>query len=347
MILTVSMLVLGAAVTSLAWATAPVFFYMGFATGRIIFHVPVQIGSGAVVSRWFIRKRGRAIGLMYLAGAVGGIVFIQIASLAMSQSGVAAAWIAMGVAVLAISVIPSALLIVDRPEDIGLVPDGELESSPDTPARSAGLGAQGAPDDYDMEVDWTPRDAIRTPALWVMVGVTGSLFMIQAGVSVHVGAFYQDRGMSLTIAATAITINGVVSALGSLVWGAVIERIPVRWGMAFLMALSAASTVLLLSVHTMVAAFTVSAVIGFVAAGGNVIPPVAYASYFGRRSIGSIRGIGETGVQIGQTVGPLLSGLAFDLNGSYVVAFVTFALLAALGSIVVGLSKPPWRYGRH
>ena len=97
----------------------------------------------------------------------------------------------------------------------------------------------------------------------------------------------------------------------------------------------------------MVAAFTVSAVIGFVAAGGNVIPPVAYASYFGRRSIGSIRGIGETGVQIGQTVGPLLSGLAFDLNGSYVVAFVTFALLAALGSIVVGLSKPPWRYGRH
>ena len=347
MILTVSMLVLGAAVTSLAWATAPIFFYMGFATGRIIFHVPVQIGSGAVVSRWFIRKRGRAIGLMYLAGAVGGIVFIQIASLAMSQSGVAAAWIAMGVAVLAVSVIPSALLIVDRPEDIGLVPDGELESRPDTPARSAGLGAQGAPDDYDMEVDWTPRDAIRTPALWVMVGVTGSLFMIQAGVSVHVGAFYQDRGMSLTIAATAITINGVVSALGSLVWGAVIERIPVRWGMAFLMALSAASTVLLLSVHTMVAAFTVSAVIGFVAAGGNVIPPVAYASYFGRRSIGSIRGIGETGVQIGQTVGPLLSGLAFDLNGSYVVAFVTFALLAALGSIVVGLSKPPWRYGRH
>ena len=345
MILTVSMLVLGAAVTSLAWATAPVFFYMGFATGRIIFHVPVQIGSGAVVSRWFIRKRGRAIGLMYLAGAVGGIVFIQIASLAMSQSGVAAAWIAMGIAVLAVSVIPSALLIVDRPEEIGLVPDGRLESRPDTPAKSAVLEARGTPDDYDMEVDWTPRDAIRTPALWVMVGVTGSLFMIQAGVSVHVGAFYQDRGMSLTIAATAITINGVVSAVGSLVWGAVIDRTPVRWGMAFLMALSAVSTALLLSVDTMVAAFTVSAVIGFVAAGGNVIPPVAYASYFGRRSIGSIRGIGETGVQIGQTVGPLLSGMAFDLNGSYVIAFVTFAFLAALGSIVVGLSRPPQRDG--
>ena len=55
----------------------------------------------------------------------------------------------------------------------------------------------------------------------------------------------------------------------------------------------------------------------------------------------SIRGIGETGVQIGQTIGPLLSGLAFDLNGSYVISFVTFAILAAVGSVIVGMSKPP------
>ena len=53
LILTVSMLVLGVAVTSLAWATVPVFFFLGFATGRGIFNVPVQIGSGAVVSSWF------------------------------------------------------------------------------------------------------------------------------------------------------------------------------------------------------------------------------------------------------------------------------------------------------
>ena len=171
MILTVSMLVLGAAVTSLAWATAPIFFYMGFATGRIIFHVPVQIGSGAVVSRWFVRKRGRAIGLIYLAGAVGGIVFIQIASLAMLQSGVAAAWIAMGVVVLAVSVVPSALLIVDRPEDIGLVPDGDTASEQrpkDTPKASAIRAATGTPVNYGTYEDWTPRAAMRTVALWVI-----------------------------------------------------------------------------------------------------------------------------------------------------------------------------------
>ena len=72
-----------------------------------------------------------------------------------------------------------------------------------------------------------------------------------------------------------------------------------------------------------------------------MVPPVAYASYFGRRSIGNIRGVGETGVQIGQTIGPVLSGLAFDINGSYQVAFLTFAFIALIGAGVVSLSKPP------
>ena len=180
-----------------------------------------------------------------------------------------------------------------------------------------------------------------TNALWVLTGVVGALFLIQAGVSVHIGAFFQDRGLSLTLVATAITINGIVNAIGSLVWGATIERIPVRWAMGLLMLITAGSTLALLAVHSVTTAFIVSSVIGIVASGGNVIPPVAYASYFGRRSIGNIRGVGETGVQIGQTIGPVLSGLAFDLNGSYQVAFITFAVLALIGAGLISFSKPP------
>ncbi len=180
-----------------------------------------------------------------------------------------------------------------------------------------------------------------TKSRWVLAEVVGKLFLIPAGVAVHIGGCFLDRGLSLTLVATAITINGIVNAIGSLVWGAVIERTPVRWAMGFLMVLTAGSTMALLSVHSVIAAFAVSAVIGIVGSGGNVIPPVAYASYFGRRSIGNIRGIGETGVQIGQTIGPVLSGLAFDINGSYQVAFLTFAVIALIGAGVVSLSKPP------
>ena len=334
-ILTVSMVILGVAVISLAWATVPLFFYLGFATGRIIFHVPVQIGSGAVVSRWFIRKRGRAIGVLYLSGAIGGIVCIQIASIALSNWGIGAAWIALGVTVLGVAVLPSALLIVDRPEDVGLEPDGLTSGPPES------ITVYLQPTQDPIEIDWTFREAMGTKSLWIMVGVVGTLFMTQAGVSVHIGAFYQDRGLGITAVASAITINGIVSGIGSLVWGAIIERAPVQRVMVVLMVLSATSTFLLFTVHSLAAAFAVSSVIGVVAAGGNVIPPVAYASYFGRRSIGSIRGIGETGVQVGQTIGPLLSGLAFDINGSYKVAFLTFAIVALIGSVVIATASPP------
>ena len=338
LILSVSMVILGVAITSLAWATIPAFFYLGFATGRVVFHVPVQIGSGAVVSRWFIRKRGRAIGLVYLAGAAGNVLGIQIASLVISHWSISAAWIALGITVVAVSVLPAALLIVERPEDLGLEPDG-LQPNAATALEKETTESPTAPN-YG-EIDWTLREAMGTKALWVLTGVVGALFLIQAGVSVHIGAFFQDRGLSLTLVATAITINGIVNAIGSLVWGATIERIPVRWAMGLLMVITAGSTIALLGVHSVTTAFIVSAVIGIVGSGGNVIPPVAYASYFGRRSIGNIRGVGETGVQIGQTIGPVLSGLAFDINGSYNVAFLIFAVLALIGAGLIVLSKPP------
>ena len=337
LILAGSMLVLGGAMVSLAWATVPVFFYAGFATGRIIFHVPVQIGTGALISRWFIRKRGRAIGIIYLAGAVGGIVTVQIASLAISHWSIGVAWISLGVLVLAVAVLPSALLIVDRPETIGLQPDNQ-------PPQNSGDKAEPEGDSLD-ETDWTPRQAMRTRALWVLTVVVGVLFMTQAGISVHVGAFFLDRGLSLTAAANAITINAAVNAFASLMWGAIIERTTVRVAMTGLMLLSATCSLSLLSVTSEASAFAVAALLGLVAAGGNVIPPVAFASYFGRRSIGSIRGISETGVQVGQTIGALFSGLVFDLSESYAAAFITFAALGLVSALVVNSSRPPLRAG--
>ena len=186
---------------------------------------------------------------------------------------------------------------------------------------------------------------MRTRALWVLTVVVGVLFMTQAGISVHVAAFFLDRGLSLTAAANAITINAAVNAFASLMWGAIIERTTVRVAMTGLMLLSAACSLSLLSVTSEGSAFGVAALLGLVAAGGNVIPPVAFASYFGRRSIGSIRGISETGVQVGQMIGALFSGLMYDLSGSYAAAFITFAILGLVGALVVNSSRPPIRAG--
>ena len=199
-----------------------------------------------MVSRWFIRRRGRAVGLIYLAGAAGNILGIQIASLVISHWSISAAWIALGIVVVAVSVLPAALLIVERPEDLGLEPDG----FPPNAATSLEKETTGSPTEPNQgEIDWTLREAMGTKALWVLTGVVGALFLIQAGVSVHIGAFFRDQGLSLTLVATAITINGIVNAIGSLVWGATIERVPVGWAMGLLMVITAGSTIALSLIH--------------------------------------------------------------------------------------------------
>jgi MFS family permease len=337
LILAGSMVVLGIAIISLAWATTPVLFYLGFATGRVIFHVPVQIGTGALISRWFIKKRGRAIGATYLAGALGGIVTVQIASLAISHWSIGAAWITLGVMVLAVSVLPSALLIVENPEDIGLQPDNKSPNGGETTPETL---ENGAGQDED---DWSLREAMGTRALWVLTAVVGAQFMIQAGISVHIGAFFLDRGLSLAATANAITVNSIANACASLIWGAIVEKVAIRWAMVGLMLFSVVTSLALLTVSSHSTAFLVAGILGIVAAGGNVIPPVAFASYYGRRSIGRIRGVSETGVQIGQMIGALFSGFVFDLTGSYTVAFITFSAVGLVGAVVVSTSKPPVR----
>ena len=70
-ILTLSMVILGVAMISLAWATVPIAFYLAYAIARVVFHVPAPIGSTTVAARWFIDRRGKAIGIIFLCGALG------------------------------------------------------------------------------------------------------------------------------------------------------------------------------------------------------------------------------------------------------------------------------------
>ncbi len=325
-------LVAGAAMTSLAWATLPVTFYLAYAAGRVVFHTAAPIGAGTVVSRWFVRMRGRAIGAIYLCGAVGGVVFTMLAAVVIDRHGVAAAWISLGAVTLAVALLPNLLLVAERPEDLGLQPDGATRQAQDVQERAGGGNES-----------WTAPEALRTAAFWILAAMGFATFFVHAGINVHIAAYLRDQGLSLTGAATVVTASWVVSAAGSVGWGWLMERAPARWLYSAMLALLSASALLLLLAGGAAGAFAAAALIGLVAAGGNIIPAVVYADYYGRASLGRIRGIGEIGVLLGQSTGPLLAGLVFDLRGSYTLIFLIFAAMAAAGSATVLYARRPGR----
>ncbi len=351
-VLVVSVLALGVAMTSLAWATIPLTFYLAFAAGRVVFHTSAPIGGSTVAARWFIRKRGLAIGVIFLVGAVGGIVYTMVASLVVESHGLKTTWIVIGLMVLVISVAPSLFLVAERPEDIGLRPDGDgpdggaAEDEATALARSIQEKDQPAEPAQSPEIDddsWSLREAMRSRTFWLLVTMGFTTFFVHTSIGVHMGAYFRDIGLGATSAALAVSVSWTVSAVGSLTWGWVTDRIQVRYAYCVMFLFQAGSTLYLMLAGGTAGVFLASALFGVVSAGSNVVPSVIYANYFGRSSLGKIRGLGEVGVLLGQATGPVIAGILFGLQGGYDTIFTVFVFLALACSLLVLKANPPVR----
>tara|TARA_B100001971_G_scaffold20564_1_gene15962 strand:- start:644 stop:2005 length:1362 start_codon:yes stop_codon:yes gene_type:complete len=349
-VLVVSVAGLGLAMVSLAWATVPFTFYLAFAAGRVVFHTSAPIGASTVAARWFIRKRGRAIGIIFLFGAIGGIVFTMVASLVVESHGLKATWIAIGLVVLVFSVAPSLLLVAERPEDIGLLPDGvepdlAMPSTEDQRAVRPGFSGEQAAvitqvrrDDDDS---WTLREAVGTRTFWVLVSMGFTSFFVHTSIGVHMGAYFRDIGLGAISAALAVSLSWTVSAVFSVTWGWVTDRIEVRYAYSGMFLVQAGSTLYLILASGTLGVFLAAGFFGIVSAGFNVVPSVMYANYFGRSSLGRIRGLGEAGVLLGQGTGPVIVGILFEIQGSYSMIFWVFVALSLTCSLVVLKAKAP------
>ena len=345
LVLTLSVFVLGLAPVSLAWATAtvtlfgaavPWAFYLACATGRVIFSSPVPIAASVVVSRWFVRMRGRVNGMLSAAHSAGMILFPLLASVIIARDGWREAWVVLGLVVWGAALLPAWLLTAESPEDLGLRPDGDPADSPEDPASPR------------EEPEWTLVEAARTPALWILAAGTGALFLIQAGTNTHAAAFFRDQGLDAAAAGLAISLNAAFLGIGGLVWGRVVEGCSPRCVMAAVALVMAAGSALFITADTAVEALVCSSIFGFGLGGMLTVPPVAFADYFGRRSLGAIRGVTEPFTTFGQAVGALVPGVVFDHltapgDQSYRPAFAAFAGLGIVTMFMFLLARPPRR----
>ena len=332
-VLAASVFIMGLSTIALAWATVPVAFYIAYGISRVIFASPVPIGASVVVSRWFVRMRGRTNGILFASHSIGLIAFPLIASAVIASRGWQDAWIVLGALVWIIALVPVTFLIVQRPEDLGLRPDGDAEPSATDTA--------GAP--APEEPAWTLKEAMRTPALWLLAAGVGTLFLVQAGINTHMAALLRDQGLSLFLSGVGLSLNAAFMGAGSLAWGWIAERLPVRYVLAGVSVAVAVPALLFLTADTTAKALAISSLFGFGVGGMLSVPPVAYADYYGRRSLGAIRGVTEPFTSLEQAVGAVASGIVYDLTGSYAIALIAFAILGGVTAAVILFARPPRR----
>ena len=345
-VLVLSLVIIGVSTMALAWLQVHIaIFYAAMAVGRIMFSSPLNVGAATVVGRWFVRQRGRATGLLFFSHSGGMAAFPLAATWVSAAYGWQTAWIVLGVMVYAIALAPAALLVAQRPEDVGLLPDGDPPAPAD--ADNANTAAASAASVTTLGVDadaiqWTTRQALRTPALWVLAIGTGFLFLLQSGTNVYQADLLRSRGIELSLAQLSIVVNAAGTGLGSILWGRVVELLRVSHTYAIVALVMALALGLFVIADTVLLGFVAAGLFGIAVAGILVVPPVAYANFFGRQSLGTIRGVTEPFTSLGQAIGAVSSGLVFQIaDGSYTWAFVAYAIMGVGTAAALLLARPP------
>jgi MFS family permease len=177
--------------------------------------------------------------------------------------------------------------------------------------------------------------------MWTLALVGGLVFFIHTGVNIHQAAFLRDHGISPSIAASALTVMAGGTAIGSILWGNLLDRLPVKIVYSMTAAWLGGMSLLFLLVDSPAMAFTAAALFGIGLGGLLVVPPVAIAHYFGRSSLGAIRGATEPFVSGGQAIGAIGAGLIFDYTGSYERTFPTFTVAAILAILLLIATRRP------
>ena len=329
-VLSVAVLATGIPLLLLSFTQSLAFFFVFYCTARMAFSGPFDLGVHGSIVNWFVRKRAFATSVATLVTMCGLVTMPLIAHFVMQASGWRAAWVAIGATVLLIGFVPTWLLHVRRPEDLGLRPDGERV-----------VEASGT--SFTAEPAYSRSEALATPAFWLLSLFTFLVFPVQAGISLHQAPFLIERGLDPTVAATAVSTFALLSAVAGFAYGFWPRRVPLRFALALVGLTLAVSCVLMRSVEAAPLAFGAAALFGLGIGGLLTMLPIAWADYFGRTSYGAIRGVALTVQVVGQALGPVLSGALRDWTGSYSASLVTFAVLALLGGVVALLAGPPGR----
>jgi sugar phosphate permease len=282
---------------------------------------------------WFERKRARALSAMSIGLALGGIM-VPLVAQSLTTYGWRATALASGIFAICVG-LPLAFVIRNSPHEHGEVPDGIREE--DLSTSGEGQSAQKS-----TTRDFTAREALRTPAFWLIsLGHGFALFVVHA-VAVH-AITHLKEGLGYTIAEASLVISLVtMSQMGGVGLGWLIGD---RWEKRYIAAgcmLAHAVGLLLLTYATSLTMVVAFAVLHGAAWGlrGPFMQAIR-ADYFGRSAIGMILGLSFMIIVIGQVGGPIIPGILADITGNYRLGFTVLAVLAGLGSIFFVLAKKP------
>jgi MFS family permease len=290
------------------------------------------IPAQTLVSNWFAKKRGTAMGITMMGVAVGGIVFSPLAHHLIERFDWRQTYVLFGLAI-PIVIVPLAVLVIRRsPEELGLRDDGDV--------------ADGTPDSEPPGL--TVAESLRTVSFWLLFSVQFFMTMALAIVTAHIVAIVTASGFGTAVGDATARLEGArttsyflaASIPGRILCGSLAERFSKRAVMAAAYIVLIASGLTLMRLESFGALYAFVTLYGL-GLGVVVVFPLLVADNFGLKAFSTLIGIMGVPFTLGAALGAVSAAKLFDVSGSYSSVLSMQISLFALCAVLALLAKPP------
>jgi sugar phosphate permease len=310
-----AVLLFGLSVLSLSFLSAQLWqFYAIYLVMGVVGSGTTPVPYSKVISRWFDRRRGLALGLSVAAVAVSGSLMPSLAQALIGWGGWRQAYMLLSLVAMGVALPVVGLLLKEAPQVMGLAPDGEAVDQAKASVRRV------------LEEGLSFREAWQTGTFWLMASAFFLMSISFHGCVIHLVPLLTDRGLSAQSAALAASLLGGGILLGRVGTGYLLDRFFASSVAVCFFCATTLGVFLLWSGATGDLAFVAAVLVGLGQGAELDLIPYLVSRYFGLRAFGEIYGSAFAVFTLGGVVGPLLMGMGFDSTGSYRLALGVFAM---------------------
>jgi len=335
-VLVIGFAILGALLISMAAISTLWHLYTLQVLARVIAMGAIGLTVTSVVPKWFVSKRGMAVAVSGIGERAGQTITPLYAQLLISNAGWRPALVVTGIVTWAVSIIPSLLFLRRRPEDMGLLPDGAVaEENLETSTQVAQQSAR------HRDINFTVKEVVRLRSFYLLATGLTLISLPTNGLMFHLVSFLTDRDFSAGYAVTVLAVFSTGGAIGSMLFGMLVGRFNIRLILVGNYLLMGVGYIVLLTVHSATLGLAWGLIHGTLQGGSFMMQQVIFADYYGRHSLGAIRGITRPAQMATNALGPLVAAVAYDATSSYGLVFSVFTVVAILASVFIFSAIPP------
>ena len=328
-----SILMAGALVYGLSLIS--LYFAFSYISFMLIFTLPMALGVtmmgnisvSKLISLWFRKYTGRALGIASVGVSFAGVVFPNLTSFLLGDLGLTwiEAYLLFGVLIILINIPVVYLFIVNKPSDINQMPDGEeiTENAEDTSG-----------------IDWTIPELLKDKNFWILSLVFAIQFCSMMGILSHLTFFSEGAGWSLSWGAFIFSMYAWPAMFSKVFFGWLVEnKMDARVAVSVAILIQAIATLLMIFVESPEQMVVLVMIFGF--GGGSALPlsNILFNQAYTNKSFGKARGAAQPFISIFQISGTLVAARMFDVFGNYELAFLTLGFILIVPIIAIWFMK--------